>query len=128
MNAPGDASAVCGGERFAQGVIEIVGPDLERSLAFYLSLGFELLRRTGNFAVVAWDGQRLFLAEDPHAPVAPRWANLRIMVEDVEVVWRRALALGITPLHPIDDRFYGLRDFKLADPAGFELRFAQALA
>lgn len=36
--------------------------------------------------------------------------------------------LGITPLLPIGDRFCGLRDFKRADPSGFELRFAQALA
>jgi hypothetical protein len=31
-------------------------------------------------------------------------------------------------MHPIGDRFYGLRDFTLADPSGFEIRFAQALA
>ena len=36
--------------------------------------------------------------------------------------------LDITPLLPIGDRFHGRRDFKLADPSVFELRFAQALA
>ena len=128
MAAAGDANAPQGGEGFAQGIVEIVGPDLDRSLAFYLSLGFKLLRRTGGFAVVDWKGQRLFLAEDPHAPVMARWTNLRIMIDDVEAVWKRTLALGITPVHPIGDRFYGLRDFKLADPSGFEIRFAQALS
>jgi catechol 2,3-dioxygenase-like lactoylglutathione lyase family enzyme len=124
----GDAPGFEGGQGFAQGVVEIVGPDLDRSLAFYLALGFELLRRSGQFAVIHWHGQRLFLAENPAAPVMARWTNLRIMVDDVEAVWKRALALGLSPAHPIGDRFYGLRDFTLADPSGFEIRFAQAPA
>jgi catechol 2,3-dioxygenase-like lactoylglutathione lyase family enzyme len=124
----GDAPGFEGGQGFAQGVVEIVGPDLDRSLAFYLALGFELLRRSGQFAVIHWHGQRLFLAENPAAPVMARWTNLRIMVDDVEAVWKRALALGLAPAHPIGDRSYGLRDFTLADPSGFEIRFAQAPA
>src|SRR3546814_8869628 len=71
----GDASAFPGGDGFAQGVVEIVGPDLDRSLDFYLLLGFELLRRSEGFAVVHWQGQRLFLAENPDAPTTPRWTN-----------------------------------------------------
>jgi catechol 2,3-dioxygenase-like lactoylglutathione lyase family enzyme len=124
----GDAPDSVGGQGYAQGIVEVVGPDLDRSITFYLSIGFELLRRTDGFAVVHWQGQRLFLAENVHAPVAPRWTNLRIMVDDVDALWRRTTALGITPMHPIGDRFYGLRDFTLADPSGFEIRFAQALA
>jgi catechol 2,3-dioxygenase-like lactoylglutathione lyase family enzyme len=124
----GDAPDSVGGQGYAQGIVEVVGPDLDRSITFYLSIGFELLRRTGGFAVVHWQGQRLFLAENVHAPVAPRWTNLRIMVDDVDALWRRTTALGITPMHPICDRFYGLRDFTLADPSGFEIRFAQALS
>jgi catechol 2,3-dioxygenase-like lactoylglutathione lyase family enzyme len=123
---PGDAGDVPGGAGFAQGVVEVVGPDLERSLAFYLSLGFELLRRSGPFAVVHWRGQRLFLAENPDAPSAPRWTSLRIMVDDVDAVWQHAWSLGLEPVHAIGDRFYGLRDFTVAAPDGFELRFAQA--
>src|SRR3546814_8625017 len=100
--------------------------DVCSSDLFYRSLGFELLRRTGGFAVIHWDGQRLFLAEDPDAPTAPRWVNIRIMVDDVDALWEHVQALGISPAHAIGDRFYGLRDFKLSDPSGFEIRFAQA--
>ncbi len=124
----GDAAGTPAGEGFAQGVVEIVCPDLARSLAFYLSIGFELLRRSGPFAVVHWHGQRLFLAESPDAPAAPRWVNLRIVVDDVDAVWAHVLALGLAPTQPVGDRDYGLRDFRLADPSGFELRFAQPLA
>lgn len=122
----GDADGMAGAD-FAQGVVEVVGPDLDRSLAFYTTLGFEVARRTGPFAVVHWQGQRLFLAEDVNAPVGPRWCNLRIMVDDVEAHCMRLQALGIRPLHAPCDRSYGLRDFFVADPNGFEIRFAQAL-
>ncbi|HZW18848.1 MAG TPA: VOC family protein [Luteimonas sp.] len=128
MNGDGDAAEVPGGEGFAQGVVEIVCPNLDRSLALYLSLGFELLRRTGGFAVIHWQGQRLFLAEDPKAPPGPRWTNLRIMVDDVDSLWKHVQKLGIATVDAIGDRFYGLRDFKLSDPSGFEIRFAQATA
>lgn len=128
MNGSGDAAGVTGGEGYAQGVVEIVCPSLDRSLAFYLALGFELLRRTDGFAVIHWQGQRLFLAEDLKAPTVPRWTNLRIMVDNVDTLWKRVQKQGITTVDAIGDRFYGLRDFKVSDPSGFEIRFAQATA
>lgn len=114
-------------ENDSQGVVEIVGPDVDALLSFYLSIGFKLERRTGDFAVVHWQGTRLFLAGNPDAPVGDCWRNLRIMVEDVDSVWQKANQLGLKVGNPIADRFYGLRDFLLVDPAGFGLRFAQVL-
>ena len=114
-------------ENESQGVVEIVGPDVDALLSFYLSVGFELERRTGDFAVVHWQGTRLFLAGNSDAPVGECWRSLRIMVEDVDAMWQKANQLGLKVGNPIADRFYGLRDFLLADPAGFGLRFAQAL-
>lgn len=115
-------------ENRAQGVVEIVGPDLERSLAFYTSLGFAIERRTGPFAVMTGYGVRLFLAENPDAPSGPRWTNLRILVPDADAVRDKVLGLGLALVHEIDDRFYGLRDFVVADPSGFEIRFAHVIA
>lgn len=114
-------------ETESQGVLEIVGPDLDALLGFYLSIGFALERRTGHFAVVHWhDGQRLFLAGNADAPVRDRWSSLRIMVADVDALWHEADRLQLKVGTPIGDRYYGLRDFVLIDPAGFGLRFAQA--
>ncbi len=114
-------------EQAAQGVVEIVGPDLERSLAFYLALGFELERRIGPFAVVHWQGMRIFLAEDRAAIATGRWANLRIMVSDVEAMWEEVNRLDLPVECEIGDRFYGLRDFTIIDPSGFGIRFAQVI-
>jgi glyoxalase/bleomycin resistance protein/dioxygenase superfamily protein len=115
-------------ENQSQGILEIVGPDLDALLGFYLSIGFVLERRTGDFAVVHWHGQRLFLAGNPDAPVRDCWGNLRIMVNDVDALWRQANRLQLKVGTAIGDRYYGLRDFVLVDPAGFGLRFAQVLA
>ena len=114
-------------ENESQGVVEIVGPDVDALLSFYLSVGFELERRTGDFAVVHWHGQRLFLAGNADAPVRDCWSSLRIMVADVDALWHEANRLQLKVGTPIGDRYYGLRDFVLVDPAGFGLRFAQVL-
>jgi len=36
--------------------------------------------------------------------------------------------VGATVVIPIADRYYGLRDFTMADPDGFGVRFASLLA
>ena len=114
-------------ETESQGIVEIVGPDFDALLGFYLSMGFELERRNGDFAVVHWQGSRLFLAGNPAAPVTECWRSLRIMVGDVDALWRQANQLQLKIGNPIADRAYGLRDFVLVDPAGFGLRFAEVM-
>ena len=50
-----------------------------------------------------------------------------VMVPDVDAWWRRAAGLGARVLAPIADRYYGLRDFTIADPDGFGIRFASRI-
>jgi catechol 2,3-dioxygenase-like lactoylglutathione lyase family enzyme len=105
-------------------VVEVFVRDLDRAVGFYRDLGFELLNRKDGFATVAWEGHELFLDERPHhePPPAPQ-ANVRVMVPDVDAWWRRAIGMGARVLAPIADREYGLRDFTIADPDGFGVRF-----
>ena len=49
------------------------------------------------------------------------------MVDDVESMYGRVKAAGLSILHEIGDREYGLRDFITRDPNGFRLRFASPL-
>jgi catechol 2,3-dioxygenase-like lactoylglutathione lyase family enzyme len=118
-------------------VTEIVVRDIRRSTAFYRRLGFDLLRDGGDFVELAWEEHRLFLAElsafrdagrveSPAAPPFPL-ANVRVMVPDVDACWARANEMGAHVVIPIGDRYYGLRDFLLADPDGFGVRFASLL-
>jgi catechol 2,3-dioxygenase-like lactoylglutathione lyase family enzyme len=111
-------------------VVEIFVRDIERSLAFYRQLGFALARRDDHFAELVWEDHLLFLEELPELTPLPSFpqANLRIMVADVERYWQLAATMGVRVVKPIDDRYYGLRDFTIADPDGFGVRFASPLA
>ena len=114
----------------AQLVVEIYVRDLKRSVTFYRALGFQLVRRTGGFAVLDWDGHALFLDEkrDLAELQGGERANVRILVADVDALWHRVWAVGARVTAPIADRDYGLRDFTVLDPDGFGLRFAGWLA
>ena len=49
------------------------------------------------------------------------------MVQRVDDYWKLALESGAPVVVPIGDRYYGLRDFTIADPDGFGVRFAANL-
>ena len=118
-------------------VCEVVARDIKRSVAFYRSLGFELLRDAGDFVELTWEDHRLFLAEvsafqgvEPGVPAQPAGfpvANVRVMVTNVDDCWQVANDVGAPVVVPIGDRYYGLRDFTIADPDGFGIRFASLL-
>ena len=118
-------------------VTEILVRDIRRSRDFYTRLGFELLRDGGDFIELTWEEHRLFLAElsafhdvhDADVPAPPGFplANVRVMVPNVDDSWRLANAIGARIVVPIADRYYGLRDFTIADPDGFGVRFASTL-
>src|SRR6266481_587204 len=112
-------------------VTEIAVRDIQRSACFYRLLGFVLLRDGGE---LAWENHRLFLAqpsafhevdrlESSVVSQFPR-ANVRVMVPNVDDYWTRANEIGAQIIVSIDDRYYGLRDFIIADPDGFGIRFA----
>lgn len=118
-------------------VTEILVRDIRRSRDFYTRLGFELLRDAGDFVELTWEDHRLFLAElsafhevhdaDVAAPPKFPLANVRVMVASVDDCWRLANEIGARIVVPIADRYYGLRDFTVADPDGFGIRFASTL-
>jgi catechol 2,3-dioxygenase-like lactoylglutathione lyase family enzyme len=118
-------------------VTEIVVRDIRRSVGFYSRLGFELLRDGGDFVELTWEDHRLFLAalsafhevHDVELPAPPQFplANVRVMVPNVDEYWKLANDIGARIILPIADRYYGLRDFTIADPDGFGVRFASML-
>ncbi len=118
-------------------VTEIVVRDIRRSTEFYRHLGFRLHRDGGDFVELTWEDHLLFLAEpsafhdmaEVEPTERPRFpvANIRVMVSNVDQYWSLATELGAPIILPIADRYYGLRDFTIADPDGFGIRFASEL-
>src|SRR3954471_8683038 len=118
-------------------VTEAVVRAISASTEFYRSLGFQLLRDGGDFVELTWEEHRLFLAElsafhgsglegEPTPPPCP-YANVRVMVPNVDECWALANEIGARVVFPVGDRYYGLRDFTVADPDGFGVRFASLL-
>ncbi len=110
-------------------VVEIFVRDMDRSRGFYEALGFDLVEDKGDFVSLVWDGCQLFLAARPDLPPPPPEpvANVRVMAPDVDDAWAKAQPLGARIVTPIADRDYGLRDFTIADPDGFGVRFGSWL-
>ena len=107
--------------------------DIGRSVEFYRKLGFELVRDDGGFVELAWEGHLLFLNDEyrnelSDSPAGPVQVNIRVMVPNVDDYWELAQEMGARVVWPIADRGYGLRDFMVADPDGFGVRFATNLS
>jgi catechol 2,3-dioxygenase-like lactoylglutathione lyase family enzyme len=107
-------------------VVALYVQDIKKSSEFYRTYGFEVLRDEGTFMELTWEDARLFLSEVPGTapPPANPVGNIRVMVPNVDNYWNLAKGKGATILSPIDDRYYGLRDFVIAGPDGLALRFA----
>jgi catechol 2,3-dioxygenase-like lactoylglutathione lyase family enzyme len=123
--------------------VELFVPDVEASVRFYTEkLGFQLLRMErgsidsrvrATFAVVGLERAALLIADKRlegglALPPGGAAVHIRIVVEDVDALYRRARDSGVTIANEIGDRPYGLRDFIISDPDGFQLRFATPLA
>ena len=111
-------------ERTAQLAIEIRVSNLEASIEFYRQVGLSLERQTPSFAAMQIDGRYLLLSLTAAVSTGPTPPNLRIMVDDIEAALAKAAACGWPVRSPVADHGYGLRDFTVGDPDGYELRFA----
>ena len=110
-------------------VVALYVQDIQRSSDFYVHYGFEVLRDEGTFMELKWEDCRLFLAQVPGtvSPPSNPIGNIRIMVPNVDDYWDLAERSGAVILSPIEDRYYGLRDFTIAGPDGMAIRFASWL-
>jgi len=111
-------------------VVEFYVRDIKKSCEFYQKLGFEVVRDDGNFLVLKWEDALLFLEEVKDAPLPPASpvGNIRIMVPDADHYWELSKQIGAEVIKPIEDRYYGLRDFTIAGPDGLGIRFGTRIS
>jgi len=118
--------------------VELFVPDVKAAAAWYSeTLGFDFLRADDDgvsnysFAALAMGEAFLMLMSDKFfaGDLTNRGAgvDVRVMVPDVDAVYKRVTEVGAQIVHPVGDRVYGLRDFIIRDPWGFRLRFASSL-
>ncbi len=110
--------------------VTLATADMERSLAFYLPLGFAVVHGgvDSDFtSLAAGPGFLNLQLVAGWVPPEVVWGRVILWVDDVDAVHERALAAGLEPPFPPTDAPWGERYFHLRDPAGHELSFARRL-
>lgn len=122
--------------------------DLDRSLAFYVDLaGFNIRyqRPEDRFAYLERDGVELMMEETfgpgrrwhpaPLEHPYGRGINFQVEVEGVNNLYGRLRDAGHTVILELEEKWYrvgdheeGQRQFVVADPDGYLLRFCEAVA
>jgi catechol 2,3-dioxygenase-like lactoylglutathione lyase family enzyme len=106
--------------------VDLYVSNIQVSSEFYKSLGFKVVKKEGNTAELRLEKATLFLEENSEAPSPASYpvGSVLILVPNVEHYWVLSQKLGIPSIQPIENRYYGLRDFTVAGPDGLGLRFA----
>jgi uncharacterized glyoxalase superfamily protein PhnB len=101
--------------------------DLAEALDYYQRvLGFQVGWRWGEpprLASVCRDHVEVNLAQSPEAK--PAVAKVYFQMVGVDAYHDQVAAAGATIAVPLADRPYGMRDFRIVDPAGNELSFGE---
>ncbi len=125
MNLPSDAR-----EPKIEGLSAITfsTQDMQRAVRFYRALGLPLLHGGENeaFTSFALGESFLNLSTETHGPIS-WWGRVIIYVSDVEAMYHKVLATGVTPAFTPRDAPWNERYFHVTDPDGHELSFARPL-
>jgi catechol 2,3-dioxygenase-like lactoylglutathione lyase family enzyme len=111
--------------------VTLLTVDMVEAVAFYQALGFHLLYggREAPFTSFRVGAGYLNLQLDTlgsHRSAV--WGRVVLWVDDVDAMYRRALAAGFDPKTSPTDAPWGERYFHIHDPDGHELSFARPLA
>lgn len=104
--------------------------DLEEGVDYFVdALGFERGWRWGDppeRAGVTRDAARLQLVHDaPFAPDGP--STLYLHVRGIDDVYAACVERGAEVVSELDDRPFGMRDFRVRDPSGNRIAFGEAV-
>jgi uncharacterized glyoxalase superfamily protein PhnB len=103
--------------------------DMRRAVEFYRALGFALLYGGEDAAFTSFraGGNYLNLVAAPKERQWAWWGRAIFYVADVDALYARLVAAGISPQAPPRDAPWGERYFHVTDPDGHELSFAKPL-
>ena len=113
--------------------VTLVTSDMYRSVSFYRALGFALLYGGGDADFTSFRVGEGFLnlqlrpTFSEQKPVEEPWGRVIFWVDDVDVMFERAIGSGLSPEGQPADAAWGERYFHIRDPDGHELSFARLL-
>jgi catechol 2,3-dioxygenase-like lactoylglutathione lyase family enzyme len=97
--------------------------DMDKTLAFYESLGFKVSKNDGRIAIayVNWFSVEFHLAND--IDDNPKDGPLVLVSVDLDEFHKGAIAAGHTPESEPQEAVNGRREFSLRDPNGYLMVF-----
>ena len=100
--------------------------DMGRAVRFYEALGFPMLHggEDAPFTSFAVGSSFLNLFATAETQARGFWGRAIVHVADVDVMYRRVLAVGLAPQFPPSNAPWGERYFHITDPDGHEISFA----
>ena len=100
--------------------------DMGRAVRFYEALDFPMLYGGADapFTSFAVGSSFLNLFAAAETQAWSFWGRAIVHVADVDVMYRRALAVGLAPQFPPSNAPWGERYFHITDPDGHEISFA----
>lgn len=101
--------------------------DLAASAAFYEALGFEVAHGSPSTGFISYRVGPTFLNLQGVERVEVAWGRFIVHVDDVDAMYERALAAGLSPSMEPSDAPWGERYFHIDDPDGHEVSFARPL-
>ena len=111
--------------------VTLLTGDMGAAVAFYLALGFHLLYGGPADAFTSFrvgDGYLNLQRDTARRAGSLLWGRVVFWVDDVDAMYRRARAAGLSPETSPSDAPWGERYFHIRDPDGHELSFARLLA
>jgi catechol 2,3-dioxygenase-like lactoylglutathione lyase family enzyme len=101
----------------------LASSDLDRTQAYYTSLGFRLVERHNDYMVMHSGGIELHFSTQPDTPAVLAF----LQVVDAGALWKRLKSEGVAGLGPVQDQPWGLREFTATDPDGNRIRIASGI-
>jgi catechol 2,3-dioxygenase-like lactoylglutathione lyase family enzyme len=120
------------GGTFRSAIPILPSADLERTIAFWRPVGFEVVARYDRYLVTHADGVELHFtvdaqAEDLRGVAGPRPGEAFVHVRDALALWKRLRSADVAGMSPVEDRDYGLREFVVTDLDGNRVRFGSTV-
>ena len=105
--------------------------ELERSIAYYQTLGFRFGEPWGGFyAIGCLDGLELHLKEAPKNPAERQHRrendhlDAAASVDGIEAFYEKCIANGAKVIKPLEDTPWGAKGFYIEDPDGYIVAFS----
>lgn len=102
--------------------------DLDRTIAFWQHLGFDVAGRYDGYLVTHAGGVEIHFSHDREATAGASPARAFIHVQDTAALWKHLKSEHAAGLEPLQDQDYGLREFAITDPDGNRIRIGSPLA